>query len=176
MYLYIDDSLQAYRFSLFKRKEATKNKVVIDVSDDEVMKDSDSVVSKGWNVKLTQNLSKCYCDNCGKEIAEGEKWCDFFFVMGSYDSELFGYNLNAPEFPIETGSNDGMVSPEQTKKYCAFCGNEIPLEDGEIPVENENCDECLFQTARERDFNTLGYVPCQYDKSYFDKEPLSSST
>ena len=43
------------RFSLFKRKDATKNKVVINVSDDEVIKDSDSEVSKGWNVEPTQN-------------------------------------------------------------------------------------------------------------------------
>ena len=130
-------------FSLFKRKEATKNKVVIDVSDDEIIEDYDSKVPKGWNVEPTQTLSKTYCDNCGKEIAEGGKLCDVCFVMGSYDSELLGYILNALVSPIEEWSNYGIVSPEQRNKFCAFCGGEIPMEDGEIPVENENCDECI---------------------------------
>ena len=162
------------RFALLKRKEDTKNKVVIDISDDEVITGSE--ISRKGNENSTQTLSKTYCENCGKKIAEGGKLYDFCFVMGSYDSELFGYNLNAPESPIEEESMYGMVSPEPTRKFCAFCGQKIPLEDGEIPVGDENCEECLFQAARERDGNILGYVPCQYDMSYFDKEPLSSST
>ena len=47
------------------------------------------------------------------------------------------------------------------------------MKDGEIPVGNENCDECLFQAAQGRDFNILGHVLCQYDMTYFDEEPLS---
>ena len=90
------------RFALFKQKEATKNKVVIEVSDDEVIEDSDSEIPKGWKVEPTQK-SKFYCDNCDKEIAEGGKLCDMCFVMDSYanDCELFGYNLNAPASPRE---------------------------------------------------------------------------
>ena len=137
-------------FSLFKRKEATKNKVVIDVSDDKVIKDSDSKVSKGWNVEPTPNSSKSYCDNCGKEIAEGGKLCDMCFVIDSYanDRELFGYNLNEPTPLTEEWSDYEIKSPEQMGKFYAFCGKEIHIEDGEIPVGNENCDECLFHKAR----------------------------
>ena len=159
------------RFALFQRKEATKNKVVIDISDDEVITDSE--ISREGNETPTQNLSNNYCENCGKKIAEGGKLSDFCFVMGSYDSELFGYNLNALESPMEEESMYEMVSPDTTRKFCTFWDHEIPLEDGEIPIGDENCEECLFQAARERDGNILGYVPCHYDMSYFDKEPLS---
>ena len=97
---------QCTRFALFKWKEATTNKVVIDVSDDEVMEYYE--VPRGWNVDFsyqgpTQDLSKTYCDICSKEIAKGEKSCDMCFVMGSYanDCELFGHNLNAKASPME---------------------------------------------------------------------------
>ena len=96
--------------------------------------------------------------------------------MESYNSELFGYNLKALESTIEEENMYEIVSPEPTRKFCAFWGQAIPLEDGEIPVEDENCEGCLLQAARERDCNILGYVPCQYDMSYFNQEPLSPAT
>ena len=34
----------------------------------------------------------------------------------------------------------------------------------------------MFQAARERDFNILGYVPCLYDMSYCDEELLSPAS
>ena len=80
------------RFALFQRKEDTKNKVVIDSSDDEVITNSETFREE--TVTPIQTLSINFCENCGKKIAEGGKLCDFCFVMGSYDSELFGYNLN----------------------------------------------------------------------------------
>ena len=171
---------QRTRFSLFKRKEATKNKVVIDVSDDEVIEVSE--IFGGWNVDFsyqgpTQNLSKTYCDICSKEITKGEKSCDMCFVIASYtnDCELFGYNSNAPASPTtewgEDTTNSHMItSPEPKRKYCAFCGWEISEE------EDVNCKECTLQAVREKNYNILGYVPYQYNISSPEEEPLSPAT
>ena len=48
---------QRTRFALFKKKEATRNKKIINISDD---KDQEP----------TQDMTKIYCDICGKEIAK----------------------------------------------------------------------------------------------------------
>ena len=78
------------------------------------------------------------------------------------DYNLFGYNLNEPASPmkewVQSEISYEVLSPGPRRKFCAFCDGEIRMEDGEISVENENCDECLFQTARERDSNILGYI------------------
>ena len=74
---------QRTRFALCKKEEATRNKEIIDISDDE-------------DQGPTQDMTKTYYDICGKEIAKGEETCDMCFVMNSYarDQDLFNYNLN----------------------------------------------------------------------------------
>ena len=127
---------QRTRLALFKKKETTRNKEIIDISDDE-----DNAPS-GWNIS-NPYLSKTYCDTCGKEIAKEEETCDMCFVMNSYarDCEFFGYNLNAPTSLTEDEIQDTQTSSEPERKFCAFCGWEMPIE------ESENCEECTLQVA-----------------------------
>ena len=122
---------QRTRLALFKKKEATRNKEILNISDDEGMKDYES--PKGWNKNFSyqespQELSKNFCDICTKEIAKGEVTCDMCYVMESYakNCELFGYNLNAPASPteewVQSALNSHMItSPEPGRKYFAFC-------------------------------------------------------
>ena len=61
-----------------------------------------------------------------------------------------------------------LMSPEPGKKYCAFCGFEMPIED-------DICDECALQQARKRDYHLLGHVPYYYNISSPDEEGISPS-
>ena len=99
-------------------------------------------------------------------------------LMGSCKNnyKLFGYdpNVNTPEwykdhhdpsasmtFNVETTNEVDtyeLMSPEPGKKYCAFCGFEMPIED-------DICDECALKEARRKDFERLGYVPSYYNIS-----------
>ena len=160
---------QRTRLALFKKGEATRNKEVIDISDDEVMSTwEDAPVIEDV---LPPTLTFSYCETCGKKIVKGERYCDMCCVTISImeDLDLFGYSLNEPVSPMEEENPNShrIASPEPERPFCAFCGWEIPEDEGGY------CKECTLQAARERDFKVLGYVPYYLNISSPEEEPFS---